>query len=104
MSPSEPRNPFYFLLLLAGLLLVVTALAVAVVPLVMAKAEQAGGGVPGEGLHQLIARPGDWWLLYEPGAVIVLSLLSMGLDRLRSLQKTRQAGTIPPGSEGPPSP
>lgn len=102
MSDREPRNPFYFLLLLAGLVFVVNALAVAVVPVVMAKAEQAGGDVPPAGLHQLVARRGHWWLLYEAGAIAVLSVLSMGLDRLRTLKKERAPGTIPPSPPTPP--
>jgi hypothetical protein len=96
MSPSEPRNPFYLLLLLVGLLFVVTLLAVLMVPILMEKAEQAGGDVPKEGFHQLIKRDGVWWVVYELVALVVLSVLSMGLDRLRSLKKERAAKTIPP--------
>jgi hypothetical protein len=102
MAPSEPRNPFYILLLLAGLLFVVTLLAVLLVPVLMDKAEQAGGDVPKEGVHQVIKREGVWWVVYEVVALVVLSLLSMGLDRLRSLKKERAAKTIP-ASEQPPS-
>jgi hypothetical protein len=101
MSQSEPRNPFYFLLLIAGLFFVVTALAVAVVPLVMDKAERAGGDVPKEGFHQLVKSQGMWWLLYQLAAIVILSILSMGLDRLRSLQKERAARTISSSSNHP---
>jgi hypothetical protein len=104
MSSAEPRNPFYILLLIASLLFVVTALGVAVVPILMEKAEQAGAAVPAEGFHQALKRDGVWWLLYEVAAVLVLALLSMLLDRLRSLKKERQAGTIPPSAPEPPSP
>ncbi|HZT82032.1 MAG TPA: hypothetical protein VFA26_17530 [Gemmataceae bacterium] len=106
MSQPEPRNPFYLLLLLVGLLFVVTALAVAVMPVLMEKAEAAGGDVPKEGFHQLVKQQGVWWLLYELAAIVVLSLLSMGLDRLRSLKKERAAATIPPTNKrtAPPSP
>jgi hypothetical protein len=99
MSSSEPGNPFYLLLLLVGLLFVVTLLAVLMVPILMEKAAQAGGDVPKEGFHQLIKRDGVWWVVYEVVALIVLSLLSMGLDRLRSLQKERAGKTIPPNDE-----
>ncbi len=92
MTQSGPRNPFYILLLLVSLLFVITALGVYVV----LRAEQAGADVPKEGFHQLLKSDGVWWLLYEVAAIAVLSLLSMGLDRLRSLQKQRSAGTIPP--------
>lgn len=103
MVPSEPRNPFYILLLLVGLLFVVTLLAVLLVPILMDKAEQAGGEVPREGFHQIIKRDGVWWVVYEVVAIIVLSLLSMGLDRLRSLKRERAAKRIPP-TEEPTSP
>ena len=96
MSQSEPRNPFYILLLLVGLLFVITLLAVVMVPILMDRAEQAGGDVPKVGFHQLIKRDGVWWVLYEVAALIVLSLLSMGLDRLRTLKKERAAKTIGP--------
>ena|SRR5262245_11098319 len=99
MSQSEPRNPFYLLLLLVGFLFVVTLLAVLLVPMLMDKAEQAGGEVPKEGFHQVIKRDGVWWVVYEVVALVVLSLLSMGLDRLRSLKKERAAKTIPPSEQ-----
>jgi hypothetical protein len=99
MSRSEPRNPFYILLLLVGLLFVVTLLAVVVVPMMLETAESAGGDVPKEGFHQLIKRDGMWWVFYEAIALVVLSLLSMGLDRLRSLKKEHRARTIPPSDQ-----
>jgi len=103
MTSSEPRNPFYLLLLIVGLLFVVTLLAVLLVPMLMEKAEQAGAEVPKEGFHQVVKRDGVWWVVYEVAALVVLSLLSMGLDRLRSLKKERATDTIPPG-EHPSSP
>jgi len=99
MSQTEPRNPFYILLLLVGLLFVITLLAVVLVPILMEKAEQAGGDVPKEGFHQIIKRDGIWWVVYEMAALVVLSVLSMGLDRLRTLQKERAAKTIPPSEQ-----
>src|SRR5262249_20280946 len=99
MSASEPRNPFYILLLLVGLLFVVTLLAVVLVPILMNQAQQAGGDVPKEGFHQVIKRDGSWWVVYELVALIVLGVLSMGLDRLRSLKKDRAANTIPPSQD-----
>ena len=103
MSQSEPRNPFYLLLLLVGLLFVITLLAVLLVPMLMEKAEQAGADVPKEGFHQLIKRDGVWWVVYEVAALVVLSMLSMGLDRLRSLKKERAAKTIPSDERASPS-
>lgn len=103
MSSAEPRNPFYLLLLITSVLFVVTALGVAVLPVLMEKAEQAGGDVPAEGFHQTLKREGVWWLLYEVGAIGVFAVLSMVLDRLRSLKKERETGTIPPSNPDTPS-
>lgn len=103
-QPREPRNPFYFLLLLAGLLFVVTALAIAVVPLLEDNARKAGREPPPSDFRDALrGEQGLWWLGCEVVAIIVLSLLSMGLDRLRTLQKERQTGTIPPGNDNSPS-
>jgi hypothetical protein len=95
----EPRNPFYLLLLLAGLLFVVTLLAVVLVPILMEKAQAAGAEVPKEGIHHLIKRDGIWWVLAEVVLIVILSIASMVLDRLRSLQKERAAKTIPPSDQ-----
>ena len=83
----------------AHLAVAVTLLAVLMVPILMEKAERAGGDVPKEGFHQLIKRDGVWWVVYELIALVVLSVLSMGLDRLRSLQKERGGRTIPPSDQ-----
>src|SRR5262245_9833915 len=104
MPSAEPRNPFYILLLIVSVLFVVTALGVAVVPILMEKATQAGADVPAEGFHQTLKREGVWWLLYVVAAVVVLALLAMLLDRLRSLKKARPAGTIPPSNPDTSSP
>ena len=45
-TPSEPRNPLYFLLLIAGVVFAVTALAVAFVPVLEEKALEAGQAPP----------------------------------------------------------
>src|SRR5262245_24837635 len=96
MPSSEPRNPFYFLLLLASLLFVVTALAYGVVPLLEEKAAEAGNPPPPSAFRDALRADGWKWLLYEVAAMAVLGGLSMGLDWLRGLQKQRQAGTMPP--------
>jgi hypothetical protein len=102
MSSQEPRNPFYFLLLLASLLFVVTALAYAVVPVLEEKAREAGQAPPPSPWRDALRADGWRWLLYEVAAMIVFGLLSMGVDRLRRLQKERAAATMPPPSD--PSP
>jgi hypothetical protein len=103
MSQPEPRNPFYALLLVASILFVVTALAWAVVPTLEDKARAAGQPVPKSALSQALHDHAADWLLYEVAAMIVFGLASMGLDRLRRLQKERAAGTIS-SSEDKPSP
>lgn len=103
MSVSEPRNPFYILLLIVGLLFVMTALAVAVVPVLEKKAAQAGSPPPPSEFRDYLRTDGWQLLLWEVGALIILSILSMGLDRLRRLQNDRAAGTIPPAEQSSPS-
>jgi hypothetical protein len=100
----EPRNPFYFLLLLAGLLFVVTALAYAIIPVLEQKATDAGQPPPPSEFRAALRADGWRWLLYEVAAVVVLSAASMVLDRLRSLQKQRSAAKITPARQDKPSP
>src|SRR5438270_13024660 len=103
-APSEPRNPFYLLLLLASVLFVVTALAYAVVPTLEQKAIDAGQPPPPSPFRAALRADGWRWLLIEVGVMIVLGVASMALDRLRALQKPRNGGTIPPVPPPHPSP
>jgi hypothetical protein len=105
-NPSEPRNPFYLLLLLASLLFVVTALAYGLVPVLEEKAAEAGNPPPPSAFRDALRADGWKWLLVEVAVMAALALLSMGLDRLRSLQKERAERTIPPaqGESHSPSP
>lgn len=98
MPQPEPRNPFYWLLLLASLLFVITALGYAVVPVLEEKAAAAGEPPPPSDFRDALRTDGWRWLLYEVGGMIVFGLLSMGLDRLRSLQNAPPEQTIPPNS------
>ncbi len=94
MSPAEPKNPFYFLLLLSSMLFAITALAYAVVPMLEQRARDAGQ-IPPPSLWRDSLRDDGWmWLLIELAAMVVFSLASMGLDRLRSLKKQRVENTI----------
>jgi hypothetical protein len=102
-SSTEPRNPFYLLLLLASGLFVVTALATGVVPVLEEKAREMGKPPPPSAFRDALRRGGWLWLLYEAGAIFILGVLSMWLDRLRRLQKERAAPTIPPVTHGPSS-
>ncbi len=99
MTSREPRNPLYLLLLLASLLFVVNALAYAVVPVLEQKAKDAGQPPPPSEFRDALRKDGWRWLLYEVGAVVVLSVSSMAVDQLRTLQKQREQVTIPPVQE-----
>jgi hypothetical protein len=103
MPAREPRNPFYLLLLLASLLFVITALAYAVVPTLEQKSIDAGQAPPPSPFRDALRADGWKWLLYEVAGVIVLALLSMRLDHLRTLKKQRAAVTIPPADDKPTS-
>jgi hypothetical protein len=95
IAPKEPRNPFYFLLLAASILFVATALAYGVLPQMD---EPTSAGVPTRphtAFGEALRSDGHWWLLAEVAAMAFFALLSMALDRLRSLQKAPPAGTIP---------
>ena len=94
--PPEPRNPFYFLLLIASLVFVLTALAYAVVPVLEAKARDAGEPPPPAAWRAALAENGWKWLLYEVAAMILFGLCSMGLDRRRRLQTEQRDDESPP--------
>jgi hypothetical protein len=89
MSQPEPRNPFYFLLLVASLLFVLTALAYAVVPVLEEKALAAGEIPPPSPFRDSLRTDGWRWILWEVAAMVVFGLASMGLDRWRRMQKER---------------
>src|SRR6516164_4756982 len=91
MPQLEPRNPFYLLLLLASLLFVVTALAYGVVPVLEEKATAAGQPPPPSPLRGALRNSGPKWLLYELAVMALFAVLSMGLDRARSLKQERSA-------------
>jgi len=105
VSPArqEPHNPFYILLLVSSLVFVVTALAVALVPVLEDKAREAGNAPPPSEVRARLRRDGWLWLLYEVAAVVVFGLLSMFLDHLRRLKRERAAATIPSGQSDQPS-
>ena len=84
---TEPRNPFYFLLLLASLVFVLTALAYAVVPVLEEKAKEAGEVPPPSPFRDALRADGWKWLLLEVAAMIVFGLASMGLDRWRRFRQ-----------------
>ena len=103
-TPSEPRNPLYLLLQLVSLLFVVTALGYALVPILEQKAADAGQPAPPSEFRAAMRADGWRWLLWEVGAIVVLALASMALDRLRALQKGRAEATIRRSDPKHPSP
>jgi hypothetical protein len=103
MPQPEPRNPFYVLLLAASVLFVVTALAWAIIPTLEEKARADGEPLPASAARDVLRENGGTWLLALVAAMVVFGLLSMGLDRLRRLQKDRAEATIAPAHE-PPNP
>ncbi len=84
---SEPRNPFYILLLIAGLVFIVTVLAYAVIPVLEEKAKDAGQMPPPSPFRDSLRQDGWLWVLIEVAILVVLGLASMGLDRWRRHQK-----------------
>lgn len=104
MTTPEPRNPLYFLLLLASLLFVITALAYAFVPVLEEKAIEAGQPPPPSAFRDSLRANGGRWLLCEVGAVVILSIACMVVDRLRTLRKQRSEVTIDSGKSEKPIP
>ena len=105
MSPSaEPRNPFYFLLLIAGLAFTVTVLALAVIPQLEKRWLDEGELPPASPLSEALREHGLTLVLWEVGAIIVFGLASMALDRVRRWQSERAAATIPPDGNPPARP
>jgi hypothetical protein len=95
-TPTEPRNPFYLLLLLASLLFVITALAYAFVPTLERMAQDSGTTIQHSLVRDSLVNDGWLWLFVEVAAIVVLSGASMVYDRLRTLQTERAAATIVP--------
>ena len=90
-EPSEPRNPFYALLLLAGLAFTVTVLALAVIPVLEKAWLDEGELPPASPFSEALREHGLTWVLWEAAAVVVFGLASMGLDRARRLRRERAA-------------
>jgi hypothetical protein len=103
MTRAEPRNPFYLFLLLSSLVFVVTALAYGLVPILEQRAAEAGQPALPSPFRSALADSGWKWLLYELGVMAIFAVLSMGLDRLRSLKKERAGATIGPSGPIEPS-
>jgi hypothetical protein len=95
MDEREPRNPFYLLLLVVGMVFVLTVLAYALVPVLEQKALDAGVVPPPSPFRDALRRDGWKWVLGEVGVLIVVGLLSMGLDRFRRWRRERERPADP---------
>ena len=89
-APSEPRNPFYLLLLIVGLVFIVTVLAYAVIPVIEQKAMDAGQMPPESPFRDGLRNDGWKWVLGEVALLVILGLASMGLDRYRRWKNENQ--------------
>jgi hypothetical protein len=94
-APTEPRNPFYLLLLIAGMIFIATVLAYMVLPWMEEKAKDAGQMPPESPFRDALRQDGWKWVLAEVALLVVLGLLSMGLDRYR---RWKQECDKPPGT------
>jgi hypothetical protein len=101
MSSSEPRNPFYFLLLAASMLFIATALAYGIVPLMEDNAASAGSRPPLSPFRVALRRDGAAWLLYELAAMTLFVILSLGLDWVRSSRSAAPKPDLQPAQEPP---
>jgi hypothetical protein len=104
-AQPEPRNPFYLLTLIVGMIFVATVLAYAVVPMLEEKAKDAGTNPPASPFRKALKEDGWKWVLAEVALLVILSLLSMALDRYRRWKQERDAPpAIPsePANPGPP--
>ena len=99
--PPEPRNPLYLLLLLVGMIFVLTALGVALVPVLEEKAADAGQPAPPSAFRDALRKDGWRWLLYEVAALVVLGLASMYLDHARQRRKEGAPASPPGPTAGP---
>ncbi len=83
VPPAEPRNWFFTLLIPVSVLFIVTALAVAIVPVLEEKAAQAGMDTPPSAFRTALREDGWKWLLGQLAVVVVLSIAAMIWDRIR---------------------
>jgi hypothetical protein len=95
-ASTEPRNPFYLLLLIVGMVFIATVLAYAVIPVLEEKAKDAGTLPPPSPFRDTLREHGWKLAIAEVALLVVLGLASMGLDRYRRWQK--ESATLPENS------
>ena len=101
-AASEPRNPFYLLLLIGGMIFIATVLAYAVIPVLEEKAMNAGQMPPPSPFREALRQHGWKWVLAEVAILVILGMASMGLDRYRRWKDevksdTSKVESPPPG-------
>src|SRR5260370_34683590 len=89
-AATEPRNPFYLLLLIAGMIFIATVLGYAIIPWMEEKAKDAGEMPPESPFRDALRQDGWKWVLVEVALLVVLGLMSMGLDRYRRWKQERE--------------
>lgn len=90
-SSAPRRNWFFTLLIPASIAFAVTAVALAVIPVIEERAAQTGSPPPESALRDALRRNGWLWLLVETGVVIALSLAAMTWDWLQREQQSGRA-------------
>lgn len=78
--PVQRRNWFFTLLIPVSIVFAVTAIALAVIPVIEERAAQAGNPPPHSAMRDALRRNGWIWLLIEAGVVTALSLAAMMWD------------------------
>jgi hypothetical protein len=96
--PVQRRNWFFTLLIPASIAFAVTAIGLAVVPVLEDRAKQAGSPPPESAIRDALRRDGWLWLLIETGVVIVLSLAAMTWDWMQNQDKETRPGEGETGS------
>jgi hypothetical protein len=104
MASRQPRNPLYFLLLIAGVVFVATCLAYAIIPILEQRAIDAGEPPPVSPFREALRANGWRWILGEVALLILLALASMFLDKQRTLPPGDGQVTIERPAEEKPTP
>jgi len=89
MADSPRRNWFFTLLIPASGAFAVTAIALAIIPVLEDRAALAGDTTPTTGLRASLRENGWYWLLIETGVVIALSIAAMTWDWLQKEPRTK---------------
>src|SRR4051812_1676179 len=106
-ASNEPRNPFYFLLLVVGMVFIATVLAYAVIPVLEEKAMDAGTMPPPSPFRETLRVDGWKWVLGGAAFLVIFVHARMGPDRYRRGGKNSAAPPENPATtnmDSPPPP